>query len=186
MHFTTVSNSDEIRQILALQAQNIGSALSTETIESQGFLTVRHDPDVLRRMNEAYPSVIAKDGNQLAGYALVMPREFAPDIPVLLPLFEMLEHLSWRGKLLRDTPRWFVMGQVCVAAGYRGQGVFDGMYGKMKESCRADFDFTVTEVAERNKRSLRAHERVGFQTLHTYPDDLTGEDWRVIVLDFDR
>ena len=56
--------------------------------------------------------------------------------------------------------------------------------GLLMNTYRGHYDFTVTEVAERNTRSLRAHERVGFQTLHTYPDALAGEVWRVIVLDF--
>ena len=45
------------------------------------------------------------------------------------------------------------------------------------------FDFIVTEVAGRNTRSLRAHTRVGFQTLHVYAHATTGEEWHVIVLD---
>jgi L-amino acid N-acyltransferase YncA len=57
------------------------------------------------------------------------------------------------------------------------------MYSAMKESYRSRYDFTVTEVAARNARSLRAHERVGFQAIHTYPDMTTGEVWRVIALD---
>jgi RimJ/RimL family protein N-acetyltransferase len=76
------------------------------------------------------------------------------------------------------------MGQVCVAEGYRGRGVFDGMYQKMKEVCRADYDFVITEIAERNTRSIRAHERVGFEILHTFSDAVAGEDWRVVVWDF--
>lgn len=151
---------------------------------SQGFLTVRHDPAVLQRMNAATPAVIAKDGGRVVGYALVMPREFAPEVPILLPMFDMLDGLSWRGIPLRDNPRWFVMGQICVAEGYRGMGVFDGMYLKMREVYKPEYDFTVTEVAERNTRSLRAHERVGFQNLHIYPDALTGETWRTVVLEF--
>lgn len=183
MLFTTVSNPDEVWQILDLQAINHASALSVEAMADQGFLTVRHDPGVLQRMNEVAPAIIAKDGDRLAGYALVMPREFAPDVPILIPMFEMLEGLSWKGRLLRDNPRWFIMGQICVAEGYRGMGIFDGMYLKMKEVYRPRYDFTVTEVAERNIRSMRAHERVGFQTLHVYPDETTGEVWRVIVLE---
>lgn len=182
--FTTVATPDEVRQILDLQAQNLPTSLSAETMASQGFVTVRHDPAVLQRMNEVAPAVIAKDGEQLVGYALVMPREFAPQVPILLPMFEMLENLSWKNKSLRDNPRWFVMGQICVAEGYRGRGIFDGLYLKMKAEYRPRYDFTVTEVAERNTRSMRAHERVGFQTLHSYPDETIGEVWRVIVLEF--
>lgn len=184
IHFTTVSNPEEVLQILDLQEKNLAVSLSAETMASQGYVTVRHDPVVLQRMNDVAPAVIAKDGDRVVGYALVMPREFAPDVPILEPMFEMLNGLSWKNQSLKDNPRWFVMGQICVAEGYRGMGIFDGLYLKMKEVCRPNYDFTVTEVAERNTRSMRAHERVGFQTLHSYPDATTGEVWRVIVLEF--
>lgn len=179
VQFTQVSTETEIQQILDLQAKNHGSAIDAATAADQGFVTVRHDLDVLRRMNRVYPSVIAKAGERLAGYCLVMPRDFAAEIPILAPMFDMLEGLSWRGKPLNDS-RWFVMGQVCVAEGFRGQGVFDGLYNKLRDVCRRDFDLVVTEIAERNGRSMRAHERVGFETMHVYREDLTGETWRVV------
>ncbi|HMX40177.1 MAG TPA: GNAT family N-acetyltransferase [Saprospiraceae bacterium] len=184
LHYTTVSSSEEVSQILGLQARNHPSVLSADQMADQGFVTVQHDPAVLLRMNQVAPSVIAKAGGQVVGYALVMPRSFAPQVPILQPMFALLDTLSWRGAPLFEQTRWFVMGQICVAEDYRGQGVFDGLYRTMREVCRADYDFTVTEVAERNTRSMRAHERVGFQTLHRYPDPGAGEDWRVVVLDF--
>lgn len=184
IHFSTVSGADEVRQIWDLQGANLPSALTPDTMASQGFVTVRHDLDVLARMNEAAPAIIAKDGDRVVGYALVMPREFATDVPILLPLFQMIETLSWRNLLLRDHPRWFVMGQICIAEGYRGRGIFDGLYRAMAEAYRDGYDFTITEVAARNTRSLRAHARAGFQTLHLYQDPAAGEDWHIIVLDF--
>ena len=78
------------------------------------------------------------------------------------------------------------MGQICIAEGYRGIGIFDGLYRTMAETYGDRFDFTVTEVAARNTRSLKAHARVGFQTLHTYRDATAGEDWQVIALDLVR
>jgi hypothetical protein len=78
------------------------------------------------------------------------------------------------------------MGQICIKEGYRGVGIFDGLYRTMAERYGDRFDFTVTEVAARNTRSLKAHARVGFQTLHVYPDPTTGDDWHVIALDFLR
>ncbi len=182
--FTTVSTTDEIRAIVELQAANLPAALTSEMMASQGFVTVRHDFDVLRRMNDVAPAIIAKADSAVVGYALVMPREFGPSVPILRPLFEMLGGLSWKGVWLRDHPRWFVMGQVCIADGYRGQGIFDGLYREMAERYGDRYDFTVTEVAGRNTRSLRAHARVGFQELHVYADAITGEEWHVIVLDF--
>lgn len=184
--YATVSSSDEVRQILELQAANLPSALTPDRLASQGFVTVRHDRAVLERMNETAPGIIARDGDRVVGYALVMPRAFASDVPILQPLFQMLDALSWRGALLRDQPRWFVMGQVCVSEGYRGRGIFDGLYRTMADTYRDRYDFTVTEVAARNTRSLRAHARAGFQTLQCYADATTGERWHVIVLDFAR
>lgn len=181
MHFTTVSTCQEIDQILALQRENHASALNPETMREQGFVTVQYDPDVLVRMNQFYPSVIAREGDSVAGYCLVLPPSFRYDVPILAPMFDLLERLSWRDRPLRSDTRWFVMGQVCIAAAYRGQGVFDGLYQKLREVCRADFDFVVTEVAARNTRSVRAHQRVGFQPLYSYADESTGEQWEVIV-----
>ena len=181
--FTTVSTSDEVSEILELQAGNHPSALTSETMASQGFVTVRHDPPVLRRMNEVAPAIIAKAGTRVVGYALVMPRSFAAAVPILRPFFDLLGTLSWKGVSLGGNPRWFVMGQICIADGYRGVGIFDGLYRTMAERYGDRFDFTVTEVAARNPRSLRAHARVGFRTLHVYRDTSTGEEWHVIALD---
>ena len=184
IQFTTVSTLLELQQILDLQAQNHASVLSASAMADQGFVTVRHRPDVLARMNASNPSVIAKDGDQLVGYALMMPRSFAADVPELAPMFEMLDGLAWRGQSLRDAQRWFVMGQICVAEIYRGKDVFEGMYMKMRETCAKDYDFVITEVAERNTRSMRAHERIGFQTLQTHTDQVSGAVWRTIVWDW--
>src|SRR5690606_1839044 len=134
--------------------------------------------------NDAAPSIVARADGRVVGYALVMPREFAAFVPILGPLFEMLDALSWKGAPLRENARWFVMGQVCVAAGYRGIGVFDGMDRAMADAYRDRFDFTITEIAARNTRSLRAHARAGFETLRIYPHAATGELWHVVGLDF--
>lgn len=182
--FSTLTSEVEVSQILDLQALNLVSAISPDAAKAQGFLTVRHDADVLLRMNKTKPSILAKDGNILAGYALIMPTEFADEIPILKPLFELLPKIQVKTVSFSDPSRWFVMGQICVAEQYRGMGVFDGLYRKMREECLGVYDFTVTEVAERNSRSLRAHERAGFETIHRYDDPLTGETWRVIILKF--
>ncbi|MBL7807640.1 MAG: GNAT family N-acetyltransferase [Saprospiraceae bacterium] len=182
--FTTVSTPLEVQQILDLQAANHVSSVSAAVAQEQGFVTVKHDPAVLQRMNEEAPSVIAKDGDKVVGYALVMPRSFSAFIPILQPMFHLLDALSWKGQSLKEHPGWFVMGQICVAEGYRGKGIFDGMYAKMKEVCQKEYDFVITEIAVRNQRSQRAHERVGFQTMHTFSDAIAREEWNVVIWEF--
>jgi hypothetical protein len=99
-------------------------------------------------------------------------------------MFGVLEGLSWRDRPLASDPRWFVMGQVCVAAEYRGMGVFDGLYSQLRRAHSADFDLCFTEISRRNGRSLRAHRRVGFQTVHDYVDPAADDHWEVVVWDW--
>jgi len=182
--FTTVSSPDEVQQILALQAENHRDEVDPATAASDGFTSVRHDPAVLLAMNRAYPSAIAVSGDALAGYCLMMPRAFRDRVPILQPMFDLLDTLQWRGELLADNPRWFVMGQVCVARAFRGRGVFDGLYHQLRRSYADAYDFVVTEISQRNIRSLRAHRRVGFETLHVYADPAADEMWEVVVWDW--
>jgi ribosomal protein S18 acetylase RimI-like enzyme len=174
-----VTRREELEQLLRLQAANLRDHVSPEQAAREGFVTVAHTLDVLERMHALAPSVIAKDGERLAGYALVMPVEARTFVPILEPMFQLLETLSWRGRPLREY-RYYVMGQVCVAEEYRGQGVFDALYREHRASYGARFDCTVTEVATRNTRSMRAHARVGFEVIETYRD--ATDEWAVIAL----
>lgn len=174
-----VTHAAELEQILQLQAVNLREHVPPEQAAREGFLTVAHTLDVLEKMHALAPSVIAKDGGRLAGYALVMPVETRAFVPILDPMFQLLETLSWRGRPLREWG-YYVMGQVCVAEEYRGQGVFDALYREHRVSYAARFACTVTEVSTRNTRSLRAHARVGFEVLETYRD--ATDEWAVMAL----
>ena len=180
---TTVSSDDELAKILALQAQNRADELTAEEVASQGFVTVRHDLETLRAMHSLAPSVIAKDGDAVVGYALVMPVEARALVPVLEPMFALLEDLPFRGRKLA-AQRFYVMGQVCVAKSHRAQGVFDALYAQHRTSYRHRFDTIATEIALRNTRSMRAHARVGFEEIHRYVDET--DSWSVVALDLTR
>jgi L-amino acid N-acyltransferase YncA len=143
---------------------------------ADGFVTVSHTLEILRAMHELAPSVVARDERgDVVGYALVMLREARAWLPILEPMFALVEQLS-------VSPRWYVMGQIAIAASHRGTGLFEALYAAHREHYRARFDLIVTEVATRNARSLRAHERVGFTTLTTYRD--TTDEWALIAWDW--
>lgn len=180
--FTAASTDEELRQILDLQCQNVEERLEREEVAREGFVTVRHDLPLLRDMNRAEPHVIALFDGSVAGYALVMLRGFEERVPVLGPMFAVLDGLEYAGRPLKLSS-YFVMGQVCVAKPFRGQGVFDGLFRCMRDRYAARYELVVTEVARRNTRSLRAHSRVGFERLHRYHDP-GGEEWDVVAWDW--
>jgi hypothetical protein len=101
--FTTLKTDREIQQLLDLQHLNLTKNISEEVANDQGFVTVVHNFDLLSRINQAIPQIIAKDVEKVVGYALVMPESFRFDIPVLTAMFEMLDTLEYKGKLIKET-----------------------------------------------------------------------------------
>lgn len=147
---------------------------------ADGFVTVAHTLDDLRAMHAIAPSIVARDAaGRIVGYALVMPRETRVRIPVLEPMFQMIEALPSGTICGRPGARWYVMGQVAVAQAHRGTGLFARMYDEHRARYQDRYDAVVTEVATRNPRSLRAHERVGFRTISIYRDHT--DEWALIA-----
>ncbi len=177
----TVSTDDELKQILLLQQQNLRGTNTALIEQEQGFVTVSHTPEALQKMHALEPSIIVKDNNALAGYALVMLKECSNLVPELVPMFDGLGNIIYKGKPLSQY-RFYVMGQICVAAAYRGLGVFDMLYRQHRASLAHKYDFIITEIATRNTRSMRAHQRVGFETLQIHSDEL--DEWAVVIWDW--
>jgi ribosomal protein S18 acetylase RimI-like enzyme len=176
-----IETHDELLQILQLQQQYLAGQNSVTEEKEQGFVTVHHSFAKLEQLHKLAPSVIVKDGERVIAYALVMLRETSAIIPELKSMFEMLTALSFNNKPLEEYA-YYVMGQVCVDKPYRGQGVFQMLYDKHKELMQPSYDFVVTEIATRNTRSIRAHEKAGFQLLHRFKDER--EEWDVVIWDW--
>lgn len=152
---------------------------------ADGFVTVEHTLDILRTMHAIAPSIVARSADgAIVGYALVMPVETRPLIPILEPMFRMVETLPPSALSVAPDPRWYVMGQVAVAPAHRGTGVFDAMYAEHRARYQNRFDAVVTEIATRNPRSIRAHARVGFRTILNYRDET--DDWALVAWDWRR
>ncbi|WP_394996321.1 GNAT family N-acetyltransferase [Emticicia sp.] len=180
---TTVKNDDDVRGILALQQKNLKRNLSTEQIQSQGFVTVEHQFSVLKAMNDAQPSVIVKDGETVVAYCLAMLPQFRNDVQELKSLFDSIDDIDYEALKLKDY-KYVVMGQVCVGEGYRSMGFFDGMYLKLREELSGKFQMCVTDISTNNLRSMKAHARVGFISVKDFHDTTLNEIWRVVVWDW--
>lgn len=168
-----------LQQVMKLQKENLPKNISETEARREGFVTVDHDMETLRDMNTPYGHTLAWSGEALAGYALTMETHFRDRIPILFPMFELLDGIPCEGRLLKDW-HYFVMGQVCVAKAFRGKGVFGGLYQNMKERLSTHFDWVVTEISTRNPRSIRAHEKVGFKNIYEYTDP-DGEHWVIVA-----
>lgn len=163
---------DELRQILAIQKKNLSTNITANEKRSEGFVTVSHSLDLLFRMNEICPHVIAKSEDSVAGYALCMHPKFADEILVLRPMFKKIS------SLLGADSSYMAMGQICIDKPFRRKGLFRGLYLHMRDGLKEDYKQIITEVDGENKRSLKAHYAIGFEDLLTYSSGK--RQWRLI------
>jgi GNAT superfamily N-acetyltransferase len=182
LYATTVTNANELQQILDLQQVNLKQNISAAEKAEQGFLTMSFNMPMLLAMHNLAPSIIVKNdlGNVVA-YAITFLTEGRSVYPQMEPMFEHLTTITWKGTSFTNL-RYYIMGQICVGKEVRGQGVFDMLYLKHREEYRHRFDCIVTEIATSNQRSLRAHARVGFETISRHKDAI--DDWEVVAWDY--
>ncbi|MDF9797278.1 GNAT superfamily N-acetyltransferase [Catalinimonas alkaloidigena] len=177
-----LSKTDEtLQQILVLQYKNLESSISKVELMNEGFVTVHHDQQLLADIGGKYGHMVGKADGVVIAYALVMLKEYSNHVPVLVPMFEKINTLHYRNKAINNT-NYLVMGQVCVEKSFRGKGIFYDLYTHMKLHLSQDFDYLITEVATRNLRSVRAHVKVGFKSIHNFQAD--GEDWDILLWDW--
>lgn len=182
IRYRGVQNDEELNQILVLQQNNLARSLTPEEIKTQGFVTVEHTFDMLKHMNTSCPHIIAKDGDQVVGYTLTMTQDFGDKIEVLKPMFKKINSINYNSELINEST-FLIMGQVCIDKAYRSQGVFAGLYNEMKNKYTHNYKYLITEIAFSNKRSLRAHAKVGFESILQYPDS-DGVDWVIVLWDW--
>ena len=180
--YTTTKNKSDLEGIYILQKTNLKKNLSEQEIESDGFVTVDHKRASLEKLTAIEPHIIAKNDKEIIGYVLAMTKESKYDIPIILPMFEEFEKITYEGKLVSEY-EYIVVGQSCVHKNYRGQGIIQNCFQVYKETFDKRYDFTITEIAVTNHRSRNAHKKVGFKEIHSYTDSNQTE-WVIVVWDW--
>lgn len=179
---TRVSNEVELIGIQELQKANLRKLIGEEEAQKEGFVTAEYSLELLKSMHESSPSIIAKDGDKVVGYALVSTKAIMGQHELLDDLFDVLDKLSFNGASLSEKNAYVLVGQLCVEKKYRGMGLVQKMYQYFKDSLQDDFKYLITDVAAENERSLKAHIRSGFQVIHTI--DYGGMKWDIVLWDW--
>lgn len=177
----TVTEHTELAGIQQLQQVNLKKKLDPGEATSEGFVTAEYSIDFLETMHAASPSIIAKDGDEVVGYALVALTAIRDHHDLLADLFNVIDRTLYHGLLLKDA-KYVIVGQLCVAKNYRGMGLVDQMYGHFKKCLSNRYDYCITDVASENTRSLKAHQKAGFQVI----DSLSygGISWDIVLWDW--
>lgn len=181
VEITRVTTPSEIIGIRDLQNLNLKQNITPEEANEQGFLTASYTLAYLQKMNSIFPSIIAKDGNKVVGYALVATKNIRKGHDLIEGLFDAIDECEYNGKLLKDV-NYVVVGQLCVAKAYRGQNLVQKLYGHFKDCLSKEFTYLVTDVAQANVRSLKAHKKSGFQVINELK--YGGVGWDIVLWDW--
>ncbi|WOC40980.1 GNAT family N-acetyltransferase [Polaribacter sp. HL-MS24] len=173
IQYQLTTTAKELEQILALQQQNLSKNLSTQEKKEQGFVTLEHSFQELKKFHDIYPHIIAKDNNILVGYALSMDISCKGDIELLRPMFDEIDAIYY--------DPYIVMGQICIDHNYRGKGVFKGLYALMQKTFASKYTAIITEIDASNSRSMNAHQKVGFTELTRYFSN--NQEWVIVILE---
>jgi RimJ/RimL family protein N-acetyltransferase len=185
MMYIGISATDEdLAGIIQLQQTNLPVNLSKDEIQQQGFVTIQHSMANLQQMHRYEKNIIAKDGENIAGYLLAMTEHSKADIPVLVPMFEVFDEIVFKGKSVAEY-KYIVVGQVCIGKAYRGQGLLDKCYAAYRDHFMSRYDFAITEIATSNQRSINAHKRIGFKEVHCYTDPQQTA-WSIVIWDWGK
>ena len=176
-----VSTDMELDQIAALSLANLATEISAETKAREGFVTWVYTASVLRELHRIASSVVAMDGDVLAGYALTLTADSEAVYPLMGDMLRRMHTVVYDGRPLSDYP-CYIMGQICVAAPYRGQGVVGQLYEGHRASFGGAYDLLVTEISRANPRSSKAHAKVGFEVVETFTGPV--QDWDMVVWDW--
>lgn len=182
IEYTSACHDQHLQGILDLQRRNLPVNLDEAEIRSQGFVTVSHSLGDLQKMNDIESHVIALSEGRVVGYLLAMTQASRDDIPVLVPMFDMIEAIEYNGQSL-SASSYIVVGQACVDKSCRGMGVFDALYRQYATCFRDRYQYVITEIDALNARSLRAHHRVGFRTIKEYTA-VNGVTWHIVLWDW--
>ena len=105
------------------------------SIKNQGFVTVVHSLEDLKKLNSQEQHLVMKDGDTIVGYLLAMTKYSRHDIPVLIPMFDVFDKLAYKKKLIASS-NYIVVGQVCIDKNYRGMGLLDNSYATYKKKLK--------------------------------------------------
>ena len=177
--FTTSGTDKELNGILHLQKANLLKNLTQSESLSQGFVTVSHTLEDLKKLNDYEQQLIIKDEDQIVGYLLAMTNASRNDIPILIPMFDLFDSIVYKEKLI-SAYKYIVVGQACIQKEYRGKGLLDKSYSAYKTFFKDKYDFAITEIALNNTRSLNAHKRIGFVELKR-TRDINNMEWIVVI-----
>jgi L-amino acid N-acyltransferase YncA len=159
-------SADDFTKIVDLQNRNLLSVLG-ETEQADGYLSAAFSEQQFREMNNDLCVVVCADREKIAGYACATSIEYNKGVPLVANMLKQFQHVSYKGKPL-NAYRSFIYGPVCIDKEYRGKGILNNLFDKMKWLIlheHPELELLTVLIAKENIRSIKAHEKLDMETV---------------------
>lgn len=173
-----VEAEKELIGLKQLQTNNLRRLIGEDEAMKEGFLTSEYELSLLQKMHDIHPSIIVKEGEEVVGYTIVTNKEVLGEHPELDHLFQTLDATSYNGRFLKNE-NYILVGQVCVGKSHRGQGWVAKMYEFYKNLHAKNYKYLVTDISQANKRSIKRHQIIGFETIGVI--EQVGTGWDIVL-----
>jgi hypothetical protein len=100
---------------------------------------------------------------------------------LMADLVQNIERCFYNGTPIEN---YVIVAQLCVSKDYRGLDLVQQLYGAFRDQYASSYTYCVTDVAQANARSLRAHQKRGFQVIDTL--DYGGIGWDIVLWDWHK
>ena len=178
-----VETEQELVGLKQLQTNNLRRIIGEEEAMKEGFVTSEYNLSLLQKMHHIHPSIIVEEGEEVVGYTIVTNKAVLGDHVEIDHLFNTLDATQYNGVFLKES-NYILIGQVCVAKSHRGQGWVPQMYEYYKQLHAKDYSFLVTDISQANKRSVRMHNKIGFETIGVI--EQVGTGWDIVLWDWNN
>jgi L-amino acid N-acyltransferase YncA len=178
-----VQTEEELKGLKALQNANLRRLIGEEEAMKEGFVTSEYSFELLQKMHQEHPSIIAKEGNDVVGYVIVTNKSVYGEHEEIDHLFDTVDAMEYNGQLLKNAS-YILVGQLCVGKSHRGQGLVQTMYNYYKENFSDKYQYLVTDISQANPRSIKAHKKSGFETIGVI--EQVGTGWDIVLWDWNK
>jgi hypothetical protein len=153
-------------QMVALQEANLVSNLSTDQ-KSDGFLSRTFNAAELAAMNEDLCIIVCSDNGEIKGLLATGTTDYNKQFDLPSAMIARYQNAMFAGKSLAD---WvsFVAGPVVIDKSARGTGAFEGLYNELFLTLPPSYEVAVTLISTTNGRSLKAHEKLGYEKVDRF------------------
>jgi RimJ/RimL family protein N-acetyltransferase len=178
-----VETEQELNDLKRLQNANLRKLIGEEEAMKEGFVTSEYSIELLKKMHEEHPSIIAKEDDEVVGYIIVTNKAVLGEHEEIDHLFDTVDAMEYNGQLLINAT-YILVGQLCVGKSHRGQGLVQAMYNYYKENFSQQYQYLVTDISQANPRSIKAHKKSGFETIGVI--EQVGTGWDIVLWDWNK